>query len=198
VDRLTLGAYDDHPAAFAREWQAQAPPLDLYDLIRRYFSVGPTADIGCGSGRDTYWLSKNGYGAIGFDASKGLLAEAHRLHPDIEFRYAALPELVGVEAEAFSNILCETVIMHLPVDAIAPSATRLLQILRPGGTLLLSWRVTDTEDKRDDRGRLYSAFDPAVVLRAVLTERILLNERLVSPSSGKAVQRIIVRKGSQS
>jgi SAM-dependent methyltransferase len=196
MDRQTLDAYDHDAAAFANEWETQPPPIDMYDLIRQYFDPGLTADIGCGSGRDTNWLSKNGYTAIGFDASEGLLAAARRLHPGIEFRYAALPELEGIADEVFSNVLCETVIMHLSADAIERSVKRQVEILRPDGTLYLSWRVTEREDKRDDRERLYSAFDPTLVLRALASEKILFNDHLVSPSSGKAIQRIIVRKVS--
>jgi SAM-dependent methyltransferase len=194
MDQQTLDAYDHDAAAFANEWETQPPPIDMYDLIRQYFDPGLTADIGCGSGRDTNWLSKNGYTAIGFDASEGLLAAARRLHPGIQFRYAALPELEGIADEVFSNVLCETVIMHLSADAIERSVKRLVEILRPDGTLYLSWRVTEREDKRDDRERLYSAFDPTLVLRALASEKILFNDHLVSPSSGKAIQRIIVRK----
>jgi len=194
MDRQTLDAYDQDAAAFANEWETQPPPVDMYDLIRQYFEPGLTADIGCGSGRDTNWLSKNGYTAIGFDASEGLLAAARRLHPGIEFQYAALPELHGIADEVFSNVLCETVIMHLSADAIERSVKRLVEILRLDGTLYLSWRVTEKEDKRDDRERLYSAFDPTLVLRALASEKILFNNHLVSPSSGKAIQRIIVRK----
>lgn len=194
MDRQTLNAYDQDAAAFANEWETQPPPLDMYGLIRQYFEPGLTADIGCGSGRDTNWLSQNGYTAIGFDASEGLLAAARRLHPGIEFRYAALPELHGIADEVFSNVLCETVIMHLSADAIERSVRRLVEILRLDGTLYLSWRVTEKADKRDDRERLYSAFDPTLVLRALASEKILFNDHLVSPSSGKAIQRIIVRK----
>jgi SAM-dependent methyltransferase len=164
------------------------------NIIRQYFDPGLTADIGCGSGRDTNWLSNNGYTAIGFDASEGLLAAARRLHPGVEFRYAALPELNGIADDVLSNVLCETVIMHLSADAIELSVKRLVEILQLDGTLYLSWRVTEKEDKRDDRERLYSAFDPTLVLRALASEKILFNDHLVSPSSGKAIQRIIVRK----
>jgi hypothetical protein len=102
--------------------------------------------------------------------------------------------LNGIADEVFSNVLCETVIMHLSADAIELSVKRLVEILRLDGTLYLSWRVTENEDKRDDRERLYSAFDPTLVLRALASEKILFNDHLVSPSSGKAIQRIIVRK----
>jgi SAM-dependent methyltransferase len=194
LDEETVNAYDRNAAAFSGEWEAQPPPVDMYELVRRYFEPGPTADIGCGSGRDACWLNENGYRAIGFDVSEGLLTEARRLHPGIEFRHAALPGLCGIAEGAFRNVLCETVLMHLSADAIEPSVSRLLQILQSGGTLYLSWRVTDRGDKRDERGRLYSAFDPTLVHRRLASEKILFSDRRVSPSSGKAIQRIMARK----
>jgi SAM-dependent methyltransferase len=194
LDQETLNVYNHDAAAFAEEWEAQAPPLDMYELVRGHFEPGLTADIGCGSGRDTEWLSKNGYPAIGFDASEALLVEARRLHPGVEFRQAALPELWGIAEETFRNVLCETVVMHLSADAIEPSVKKLIEILQPSGTLYLSWRVTDQKDKRDERGRLYSAFDPALVFRSLAFQDILFSDQRVSSSSGKAVQRIIARK----
>jgi trans-aconitate methyltransferase len=194
MDDATLGAYDRDAEAFAREWEEQPPPSDLQAVVRRFFSLGPTADIGCGSGRDAAWLTANGYPTRGFDASEGLLAAARRRHPDITFSRAVLPELKGMANESFANVLCETVIMHLEADAIAPSVERLLSILAPSGVLYLSWRVTEGTDRRDEHGRLYAAFDPDRVLRALSGTEILLDEQVGSVSSGKLIRRLVVRK----
>jgi trans-aconitate methyltransferase len=194
MDRSTLEAYEQNAASFAEDWEAQPSPDDIYDIVRRFFRERPTADIGCGSGRDTAWLAQNGFAATGYDASEGLLAEARRLHPGITFRQAALPELSGIAEESLANVFCETVIMHLPPDAIAASVARLMAILQPEGTLYLSWRVTEGHDKRDERGRLYAAFDADLVLQALTTARILLDEQRVSISSGKTVRRLVARK----
>src|SRR5690242_10727057 len=96
MDQRTLAAYDRAAAAFAREWDAQPVPSDLQDVVRHFFAPGPTADVGCGAGRDTAWLDRHGFPATGYDASEGLLAQARRLHPGIQFQQAALPELHGV------------------------------------------------------------------------------------------------------
>ena len=194
MDDRTLAAYDRDAPAFAREWQEQPAPSDMYDLLRRFFSPGPTADIGCGSGRDTAWLNENNFPAVGYDASEGLLAEARRSHPGLRFQHAALPSLAGLENDAFTNVLCETVIMHLAPAMIEPSVQRLLSILQPNGTLYLSWRVTPVEDRRDEQGRLYAAFDPALVLQGLGTADILFDHQTDSRSSGKLVRRIIARR----
>jgi hypothetical protein len=84
--------------------------------------------------------------------------------------------------------------MHLAADAIVPSVERLMAILRPGGILYLSWRVTRGADQRDTHGRLYAAFDERCVTRALAGVTILLDEETLSASSGKAIHRIIARK----
>jgi SAM-dependent methyltransferase len=196
MDDATLGAYDRDAKAFADDWHAQPPPSDLHAVVRRFFSAGATADVGCGGGRDTAWLNASGYPTIGFDASEGLLAEARRRHPQIEFRTSVLPGLDGLADNSFANVLCETVIMHLEREAIAPAVERLLAILVPGGILYLSWRVTEGADRRDEHGRLYAAFEPERVLRALATTEVLLDEQVGSVSSGKLIRRIVARKQS--
>jgi hypothetical protein len=85
--------------------------------------------------------------------------------------------------------------MHLEPEAITPAVERLLSILIPGGILYLSWRgVTEGADRRDEHGRLYAAFDPDLVLRALAATEVLLDEQVGSVSSGKLIRRIVVRK----
>jgi SAM-dependent methyltransferase len=196
MDDGTLRAYDTGAAAFALDWHEQPPPADLRAIVRRFFRPGPTADIGCGSGRDTAWLSANGFPAVGFDPSAGLLAQARARYPDLAFHSAALPALEGIADASFANVLCETVVMHLPRDDLAPSVERLLAILPPGGTLYLSWRVTRGADLRDGHGRLYGAFDADIVRGALGRAEVLLDEEAVSESSGKVIHRLVARRAA--
>src|SRR5450432_4843496 len=96
MDPTTLSAYDADAAAFAKDWHDQPPPTDLHALIRRFFRPALTADIGCGSGREVAWLAANGFPAVGYDASEGLLGEARARYPGLRFEAAALPELAGI------------------------------------------------------------------------------------------------------
>ncbi|ACR29354.1 class I SAM-dependent methyltransferase [Burkholderia glumae] len=194
MDTKTLSAYDTNSASFAEDWEAQPPAEDWYALVRKHFRPGRTADIGCGSGRDAAWLTANGFPAVGFEPSKGLLQEARRRHPDVPFQVAALPELEGVADASFQNVLCETVLMHLEAGLIVPAVRKLLDITAPGGTLYLSWRVIEGDDRRDEHGRLYAALDPSMVLRALSDAAIVLDEQVTSSSSAKVVRRMIARK----
>ena len=111
------------------------------------------------------------------------------------FEQAALPELHGIADDTFDNVLCETVIMHLGRKDIAPAARRMLAILKPDGIMALSWRVEET-DRRDGRGRLYSAVDRDLVLRALSDATVLLDEQLVSPSSARKIHRLVARRAT--
>jgi SAM-dependent methyltransferase len=195
VDQHTLAAYDRDAAAFAKDWHEQPAPGDLHDIVKRFFIAGGlTADIGCGSGREVAWLNANGFPAKGFDASDGLLAEARTRYPQFEFAHAELPGLSGIASNSYDNVLCETVIMHLDHAQIAPSVRRMFEIVKPGGVLYLSWRVTEGENQRDKHQRLYAAFEPSLVRSELKTTTMLLDEDVVSASSGKRICRIVVRK----
>jgi SAM-dependent methyltransferase len=194
MDDETIDAYDRDAVNYADDWETQPAPTDLHDVVRHFFTPGLTADIGCGSGRDAAWLSMNGYPAIGFDASKELLREARARHLGIAFEPATLPDLAGVDDARFANVLCETVIMHLPTGEISPAVGRLLAILAPGGTLYLSWRVTQQAQMRDRAGRRYTAVDADLVLGKLAMCEILYDRKIESLSSGQLIRRLVARK----
>ena len=197
LDKATLAAYDRGAAAFAKDWHEQPPPTDLHEIVKRFFIAnGATADIGCGSGREVAWLNANGFPARGFDASDGLLTEARTRYPQFEFIHEELPELRGLATDTYDNVLCETVIMHLDRSQIALAVRRMLDILKGGGILYLSWRVTEGSDLRDPHARLYAAFEPSLVRAELMGTRTLLDEERISASSGKKIHRIVVRKAS--
>ena len=199
MDRPTLAAYDKDAAAFAKDWHEQPAPVDLHEIVERFLiKNGMTADIGCGSGREVAWLNANGFPAKGFDASEGLLTEARTRYQQFEFVHAELPDLDGIAANTYDNVLCETVIMHLDRAQIAPSIRRMLEIAKPGGIFYLSWRVTAGDDQRDKHQRLYAAFEAPLVLAELAATIVLLDEEVVSTSSGKTIHRVVVRKGDLS
>jgi len=192
MDRTTIETYTGAAQRYAEEWASQPQPDDLYALLGRHFRQGgATADIGCGSGRDVAWLNANGYPAVGYDASEGLIGQAIAHYPQYSFGQAMLPELAGVPSAAFDNVLCETVIMHLPPAQIEAACTRLMDLLKPGGVLFLSWRVTEGDSVRDAAGRLYSAFEASTVRQALTGTTLALDAAAVNQSSGKRVHRIV-------
>jgi SAM-dependent methyltransferase len=196
ADAATLAAYAAHATAYADDWLAQQPPTDLQDAATRHFRPGAqggvTGDIGCGSGRDVDWLHRHGYPCVGFDASDALLAEAQRRFPERRFERSALPALAEISPRTFDNVVCQTVLMHLPRDAIVAAVDALRRILVADGTLYLSWRVGDV-DRRDERGRLYSGFDASLIVDALDGMTILHSAETVGVSAGTRIHTIVAR-----
>jgi SAM-dependent methyltransferase len=193
-DEETGRAYAANAAIYSKDWLDQPPPDDLYKLLQLYFiEGGKTADIGCGNGRDAAWLAAHHYPTVGFDNSLELLAEARWIFPTIRFQRASLPKLTEI-TEQFDNVLCETVIMHLAVEEILDAIANLQRIVKESGVLYLSWRVTEGSDQRHADGRLYTAFDPALIRDALQAWSILHVEDVQSLSSGKRICRIIAKK----
>jgi SAM-dependent methyltransferase len=195
MDARTVSVYDAGAPGFCDDWLSQPPAQDLQRLWRRFLAHGAaTVDVGSGSGRDVDWLNRNGYPCEGLDASLGLVAEARRRFPQWRFAHADLPGLAGVPAGAYANVVCETVIMHLPAAEVVPAVQSLWTILAPGGTLYLSWRIGSGTDLRDDAGRLYSAFASDLVRAVLARPCILYDAEETSESSSKRVHRLVARR----
>lgn len=193
TETKTIETYDREALKISADWFSQSPPVETYNLIKKYFyQEGLTADIGCGNGREANWLAENGYKVEGFDGSQGLLALSKSLFPKIQFSTAYLPELSEVTKQ-YDNVLCQTVIMHLEKTQIIESLKSLQRILKPAGVLCLSWRVTEGEDVRLPDGRLYTAFDSDFILAHFQRGKILHFEDKISSSSGKRVCQLIWR-----
>lgn len=192
MDQRTINAYSEKASEYSHDWLTQPEPLDMYKLLKDYFRPGlETADIGCGNGRDVNWLSQNGFKTVGFDSSPELLSFAHKHYPHIPFNQAFLPALSEIQNQ-YDNLLCETVIMHLPQPQIVESLKNLKRILKKGGVLYLSWRVTEGVDMRHADGRLYTAFEPDFILNQFAKSSVLHFEDKISESSGKRICRLIV------
>lgn len=194
TDLQTEAAYEANAVRYNEDWRNQPPPDDMYALMLRHFVPGGrTIDVGCGNGRDAAWLAQQGFDVVGYDSSPALIELARQSFPSVTFHVGYLPELEGVTTQ-FDNVVCETVLMHLPANEVPQAAARLWALVRPGGVLYVSWRVTEGDDLRHADGRLYSAFSPDVVRAALHDGVVLQEEDVTSASSGKRVCRLVVRR----
>lgn len=159
MDDQTLRAYNERAGTFALYMRA-ITPVRVHALMLRGFHPGaPTADIGCGSGRDTAWLRDSGFDVVGYDASPGMLAEARAAYPQLSLRVAALPALDGVPDAAYGNVLCNAVLMHLPAAQLPAAAEGIARVLRPGGRLVVAVRRSLEGVEREGDGRLFTPVD---------------------------------------
>jgi SAM-dependent methyltransferase len=185
MDAQTLAAYDAAAARHAAFQRAVAPG-PVHRLATGFFSPdAPTADIGCGAGRDTAWLESQGFPTVGYEPSAAMRAEAQAHYPGIRVSAASLPDLGGVPDQAYINVLCNAVLMHLPAADLIGAAVALVRILRPGGRLILSFRGPRGGEEREDDGRLFTPIDPGRLVLLLESVGLAVLHRETTPDASR-------------
>lgn len=118
-------------------------PLDrelLNRLAVRVKSLGHVCDMGCGPGQIGRYLKEQGADVLGIDLSPGMVEQAQRLNPDIEFKQGDMAAMT-VEDEAWGGIAAFYCIIHVPREKVTKVFREWLRVLRPGGLLLLSFHL---------------------------------------------------------
>ena len=92
-------------------------------------------DVGCGLGTLAAAAAARGAEVTGADLAEGMLAEARRRHPGIEFVLAD-GEALPFPDDAFDAVLGAFVVNHLPQPERA--VAEMLRVARPGGRVALA------------------------------------------------------------
>lgn len=120
-----------------------AKPADralLDDLVQRTRGRGRLADVGCGPGHVTAYLCERGADAFGLDLSAGMVAEALRRHPDVEFGVGDLDAL-DLPNGSLAGAVAFYSLIHHPAGRLGGPLAELRRVLAPGGVLLVAFHV---------------------------------------------------------
>jgi ubiquinone/menaquinone biosynthesis C-methylase UbiE len=93
-------------------------------------------DLGCGTGRHTTLLVKEGFEVYGCDNSEDALKIIKKFLADNEFRLCDMTKL-SYEDGYFDGILCYQVIQHGKIAEIKQSISEMYRVLKKGGYLFL-------------------------------------------------------------
>lgn len=94
-------------------------------------------DLGCGTGRHTVHLLKQGFQAYGCDSSESALKIAREVLTDVEFEQCDMTSL-PYEDEFFDGILCNFVIQHGKIADVKRAISEMYRVLKKGGIIFLT------------------------------------------------------------
>jgi SAM-dependent methyltransferase len=140
ITARNLANYDSAASVTAYTREEGLRPLEA-ELVDSLFPPPPATvlDLGCGAGRTTWGLAQKGFEVIAIDLSQGLLGEARRRYPDLDFREMDATRLAFLDASfdaamfSYNGIDC-----IYPVEQRERCMTEVYRILRPGGVFLFS------------------------------------------------------------
>lgn len=118
-------------------------PLDrmlLDEFAARLKGAGRVCDLGCGPGHVARYLHDRGVDAFGIDLSPGMLEQAGKLNPAIEFRQGNMLAL-DVAGGAWAAIVAFYSIVHIPKTDILQAFREMFRVLEPRGLLFLAFHI---------------------------------------------------------
>jgi ubiquinone/menaquinone biosynthesis C-methylase UbiE len=146
----TQASYDAVAAAYAEAMsdELRRKPLDRALLTAFAEQVREAArdsrgaprvwDVGCGPGHVTAFLAGLGLRAAGVDLSDGMVAQASKRHPDLEFGTGSMTALPAADA-SWDGLVSFYSLIHMVDDAdLRTALAEYRRVLADGGLLLLA------------------------------------------------------------
>jgi SAM-dependent methyltransferase len=145
--RSTRASYDAIAVGYAERFAGLEPekPLDraVLDVFAGYVRAAgelPVADIGCGPGRVTAYLSRLGVTAFGIDLSQGMIEVARASHPGLRFEVGSMLDL-DLPDDSAGGVLAWYSTIHVPDELLPQALAEFRRVLVPGGHLLLAFQA---------------------------------------------------------
>ena len=128
-------------------------------LLRSFLKNSKILEIGCGSGRDASFMTKNDFDVIAIDGSKNMIEEAKKIHPELfeKLYHKTLPNDLTFN-KTFDGVYSIATLMHLSKIDLAKTISKIYDLLDQNGKFLMSVSLFRNDiDKNgfDDKGRFF-------------------------------------------
>lgn len=143
---MEINGFDDTIAWYDANAKTYADKTDLFvrkKVIDQFVDLLPSSgadvlDAGCGVGKTTRVLAETGLKMTGLDISEGLLAEAKKRAPEINFLKGDMRQLAFPD-EKFDGIFAQASLVHLEtLEDVEITLSEFKRVLKPDGVLFFS------------------------------------------------------------
>lgn len=138
-DAQTIRTYDLIASQYAKKhWHTGERFNRLYSNMSKILGKGSLIlDAGCGPGRDSLYFLRHGYRVIGVDASDGMIKEAKKRVPAVNFLKMDLEKL-RFKKNTFDGIWAIASVLHVRRSKISEVLVGFHRILKDGGIVFIS------------------------------------------------------------
>lgn len=152
---------------------------DLPELLARHAQGRRALDFGCGTGRSTRFLTRQGFQAVGVDISPAMVQRAQQADPTGDYRLVADGDLGHVPDESFDVILSAFTFDNVPTrERKAALFTELRRVLRADGRIInlvsspeIYWHEWASFSTKDfPRNRQARCGDTVEIINTALTD----------------------------
>ena len=148
MDKQTLEYYNDHAIEYYIS-TIDVDMRDIYELFEVNLADGDSIlDVGCGSGRDSYYFLGTGYSVTAIEPSKEL---ARLASERIGMEVINTPiQAINFKSQ-FNGVWACASLLHIPFIEMPTVLIKLHEALKDGGTLFISLKKGDYEGYRNGR-----------------------------------------------
>lgn len=190
-EKQTVDTYDE----MAEDWVARHSSAGWWkEEIEKFKSFQPNGkilEVGSGGGRDAKELIEAGYEYTGTDVSKGLLREARKVNPGVEFLNQSIYELQFPENH-FDGFWASAVLLHIPKNRIDAALQSLGRVVRGEGVGFISVKKGEGERIESEEARLpsvhqrlFSYYSEGEFKDVLLRNNFTILKSYLKPSGGK-------------
>ncbi|WP_333616976.1 class I SAM-dependent methyltransferase [Acinetobacter variabilis] len=142
----------DYYNKYAIEFTVSTFKVDMESLYQPFLAELPEGarilDVGCGSGRDTLAFKNKGYKVDAIDYSIELVKRATQL-TGVRVQLMSFYEID--EHGIYDGVWACASLLHCERSRLAEVVARLIGVLKPNGTLYMSFKYGNSDRKKDGR-----------------------------------------------